>query len=122
VLDAEQALYSGGFFTQNDKLKMEEIRALEPEQLADIDWKFEDSRLNTLLFTYKARHFPNTLSYKEQMKWQEFRRAKLADSGTNASIKAEEFVIEIERLAQDNSADNNKVALLKSLYDYGASL
>ncbi len=121
-VDAEQALYTGGFFSQADKQRMDKIRESKPEQLTEMDWFFEDSRLDTLLFRYKARHFPQTLSYKEQLKWQEFRRAKLADNDITASIKADEFVIEIERLVQMNSADSNKVALLKSLYDYGASL
>jgi exodeoxyribonuclease-1 len=121
-IDAEQALYSGGFFSHNDKQQMEKIREAEPEQLTEMHLEFDDPRLNTLLFRYKARHFPHTLSYKEQLKWQEFRRAKLADNDINASIKVEEFVIEIEHLVQVNSADNNKVAILKSLYDYGASL
>ena len=121
-LDAEQALYSGGFFNKSDKQRMDWIRTSNPEQLAEISSTFDDPRLNTLLYRYRARHFPQTLSYKEQIRWQEFRRSKLADNDITASIKAEEFVIEIERLVQDNSADSNKVALLKSLYDYGASL
>ncbi|TDF41596.1 exodeoxyribonuclease I [Alteromonadaceae bacterium M269] len=121
-VDADEALYSGGFFGQPDKEKMAFVREAQPEQLIDINWEFNDPRLNTLLFRYRARHFPQTLSYDEQMRWQQHRQAKLADADITASIKADEFVIEIERLVELNASDANKVALLKSLYEYGSSL
>lgn len=72
--DVETRLY-GKFFTPKDESKFAEIYREEPAVWSKI--KFEDERLNELLFRYRARHFNNSLTPAEQAIWQEYRRTKL---------------------------------------------
>ena len=58
--DVDEDLY-GGFVGQNDRRTLQRLRALSPEKLADKRVAFEDSRLEELLFRYRARNFPDTL-------------------------------------------------------------
>ena len=59
---------------------MEQILHLPAEQLS-ADWQFQDPRLNTLLFRYRARNYPATLTHEEMQKWQHHRQQKVNGSG-----------------------------------------
>lgn len=73
--DVEDQLYDG-FMSDADKFKVKSVREADAEKLADFHPDFTDERLNELLFRYKAREFPESLSEDEQKKWQAFKTAK----------------------------------------------
>lgn len=81
--DIDGSLYSGGFFDNDDKQKMQQIRQLSPSQLADFQQPFNDGRLTDMLFRYRARNWPQSLSVEEQSQWQQFCQQRLnqPDSG-----------------------------------------
>ncbi|MDT8406643.1 MAG: exodeoxyribonuclease I [Methylococcales bacterium] len=68
--DPETQLYSGGFISDQDRQLMIKVHQSNPEQLARIDWPFHDARLPELLFRYRGRNFPQTLSPDEQARWR----------------------------------------------------
>jgi exodeoxyribonuclease-1 len=76
--DPEQQLYSG-FFDERDRRLCEQVRKAEPEDLARAIWPFDDARLPELLFRYRARNFPNTLTVEEVARWQLFCKQRLTD-------------------------------------------
>ncbi|MEW6996911.1 exodeoxyribonuclease I [Colwelliaceae bacterium BS250] len=114
--DAEQALYSGGFFSHADKEKMEMIHTLHPEKLASYPFNFTDPRLDTLLFRFRARNYPHTLDVNEQQKWQQYCQNKLSNGGAGLSI--DEYMIEIENFAHLYENNKEKIQVLKALYEY----
>ncbi|WOH38269.1 exodeoxyribonuclease I [Thalassotalea fonticola] len=114
--DAEHALYSGGFFSYADKDKMDMLKKLPPEQLATYPFNFSDPRLDTLLFRYRARNYPMTLSVEEQQKWQQYCQDKLTSNANGLTI--DEYMIEIENFAHQYEEDKQKMSVLKALYDY----
>ncbi|PAU52925.1 exodeoxyribonuclease I [Pseudomonas sp. PIC25] len=69
--DPEQQLYSG-FLADRDRRLCEQVRCADPQRLAGDGWPFDDSRLPELLFRYRARNFPETLSADEQVRWRNF--------------------------------------------------
>ncbi|WP_350647654.1 exodeoxyribonuclease I [Pseudomonas sp. HY13-MNA-CIBAN-0226] len=75
--DPEQQLYDG-FIGDRDRRLCEQVRAADPAQLAQQKWPFDDERLPELLFRYRARNFPDTLSFEEQERWQIFCRQRLS--------------------------------------------
>ena len=83
VEDPEQQLYSG-FIGDRDKRLCERVRTLDPQQLALETWMFDDERLPELLFRYRARNFPDTLSEAESEQWSEFCRQRLTDESLGA--------------------------------------
>ncbi len=76
--DPEQQLYDG-FLGDRDRRLCEQVRALEPAQLGRGQWMFDDPRLPELLFRYRARNFPDTLSSEERQRWFSFCQQRLSD-------------------------------------------
>ncbi|MBR9727772.1 exodeoxyribonuclease I [Shewanella intestini] len=113
ITDPDLMLYSGGFFSHADKAKMDIIRQTSPEHLAAIDLQFEDERINEMLFRFRARNYPETLSESESLKWREFCQQRLSDP---------DYVINLENLVEQTSQNEHKQKLLKALYQYLQSL
>lgn len=122
ALDPDHSLYTGGFFSHHDRQLMNQIIALGPECLAEKSWPFEDSRLATMLFRYRARNAPSSLDYDETQRWQQHRQFRLVDPASPASIKLDEFWLEIEQLMNKYSHDPNKTGILKLLVQYAENL
>ena len=76
--DPEQQLY-GGFLGDRDRRLCEQVRVADPEQLGQSQWMFDDPRMPELLFRYRARNFPDTLSEQERQRWQLFCQQRLSD-------------------------------------------
>ncbi len=77
--DPDYQLYGGGFFSDSDRSHMETLRKTAPEELGRYDFPFRDRRLPEMLFRYRARNYPDTLSVQERERWREFRRGRLTD-------------------------------------------
>jgi exodeoxyribonuclease I len=74
--DVEAQLYDG-FINDKDKGRMGAVRAATADELADFHPSFADDRLPELLFRYKARSFPISLSEEEMVRWESYRMDKL---------------------------------------------
>ncbi|MFS0828393.1 exodeoxyribonuclease I [Pseudomonas phoenicis] len=75
--DPEQQLYDG-FIGERDRRLCEQVRALDPQQLGQGQWMFDDARLPELLFRYRARNFPATLNEQERQRWYAFCQQRLS--------------------------------------------
>ncbi len=121
-LDVDLALYSGGFFSDTDKKLMAEIRQSSPDSLRVVDWQFDDKRLDTMLFRYRCRNFPQTLNDEELLKWQRFRHYRLTDPASTASIRLADFLQELELLISENQTNPKKLSILNQLAKYADNL
>ncbi|AWB67707.1 exodeoxyribonuclease I [Saccharobesus litoralis] len=115
--DADFALYDG-FIQDNDKQWLEKIQCSQPEHYAAMTPAFNDPRLQTLWFRFKARNYPDTLNEAEQLKWQVFCRERLTQNIHKTQLTLEEFAQELENLAETVQNDESKIKILKALYQY----
>ncbi|NRA71072.1 MAG: exodeoxyribonuclease I [Gammaproteobacteria bacterium] len=106
-------LYSGGFFNTADKSAIERVSQAPPEELASLDVDFNDPRLTEMLFRYRARNFPLTLSESEEQQWNDYRRNVL---------DGESYGTLLENMAIENDNDQRKLNILKALFEYASSL
>ncbi|MGB0898089.1 MAG: exodeoxyribonuclease I, partial [Psychrobium sp.] len=106
-------LYSGGFFSHHDKNAMERLLQTPPEQLPALEFNFEDKRLDEMLFRYRARNYPLTLSASEQQRWNDYRMNTMDGQG---------YAYQLETLALENDSDERKMNILKALFEYANSL
>jgi exodeoxyribonuclease-1 len=83
--DPEQMLYSG-FFDEVDKKLMVQVRRSSPAELAAKAFAFKDARLSELLFRYRARNFPESLSSSDYQKWRSFCHLRRSDASAGASL------------------------------------
>lgn len=88
--DPEQQLYDG-FIGDRDRRLCEQVRGADPRQLAQEHWPFDDERLPELLFRYRARNFPDTLSGQEQERWRLFCQQRLSDARWGAPNTVQGF-------------------------------
>ena len=89
--DPEQQLYDG-FIGDRDRRLCEQVRMVDPTQLAQAQWPFDDERLPELLFRYRARNFPGTLNFDEQERWRLFCQKRLSVPEWGAPNTLESFV------------------------------
>jgi exodeoxyribonuclease-1 len=104
--DPDLSIYSGGFFSEADKQKMSKIRSLSPEQLAKADFSYTDPRLPEMLFRYRARNYPDTLSAQDQLRWNDFCKNRLSGQQVGASITLVAYQERLQELR--NNSECNK--------------
>ncbi|SET12767.1 exodeoxyribonuclease I [Thalassotalea agarivorans] len=116
-VDAEHALYSGGFISNTDKAQMDILHQIPVEQLATHPFQFTEARFETMLFRYRARNFPLTLTSEEQMKWQQYCQQKM-QFGEKGALTVDEYMLKIENMAYEHEGNEKKMAILKALASY----
>jgi exodeoxyribonuclease-1 len=120
--DPDHNLYGGGFFSDADRQRMREVHACRPEELGGQTWRFDDPRLPEMLFRYRARNWPESLTEDERAEWEEYRIHRLTDPEGGAAITIDSYRKEIAELKADPGRSVEEQAMLDSLADYGKSL
>ena len=116
--DVDQDLY-GGFLGNEDRRRLQRLRALSPRDLAQARGGFDDARLTELLFRYRARNFPETLAPEEQARWQAHRIAVLTQ-GEGGVRTFDALFEQLDALGAD--ADERGQAILEAVYDYAEGI
>ena len=112
--DVDEDLY-GGFVGKDDRRLLDAMRKETPAKLAMMTPPFDDARLGELVFRYRARNFPQTLSEQEAEHWEAHRAARLFDGAAGART-VEQLFGEIDQLSE--TADERGEEILGALYDY----
>jgi len=118
--DPDMMLYSGAFFSSQDKAAFEQIRAAHPEELGELELSFADPRVEEMLFRYRARNWPETLTSSERERWDEFRWQKM-NSPVLSSLTLEGLQQELVRLSQQ-PLEQEQMFLLQELQLYVESI
>lgn len=114
VRDAEFLIYDG-FFSAQDKREQDAVRRSTEEELAANNFVFSDKRLAELLFRYRARNFPDSLSVDEKMQWQEFRYMRLHNKISEDWLTRETYLARISELEHTHADEPDKLAILSAL-------
>ncbi len=119
--DVDASLYDG-FIGDGDKRRFADVRGTPPESLGQHDFGFRDPRLPELLFRYRARNWPGTLTQSEQERWDDYRRLRLgSDSGLSENT-FESYFREIDALRMQHAGTGDKLALLDQIEAWGRGL
>lgn len=118
-IDPEQQLYAGFIGTQ-DRQWCEKVRRAEPCELAKFAEVFVDKRLPELLFRFRARNYPQTLSQAEQVKWQQFCHDRLSAEHMGAPLTLSAF--EQQCLALQKEISEGQQQVLEAWRQYAAEL
>jgi len=117
--DPEQQLYDG-FLGDRDRRLCEQLRTLSADELGRQPWRFDDGRLEELLFRYRARNFPQSLSAEEQAQWRQFCRQRLTDASWGAPNTLAQFEEQIRQCLP--TATPEQRLLLQQWQAHGAAL
>ncbi|MCV2352194.1 exodeoxyribonuclease I [Paucibacter sp. Y2R2-4] len=120
--DVDEDLY-GGFIGPDDRRALQRVLAMSPEQMAqraaEGKLAFADARLDELVFRFRARNWPDSLSDAEQQRWQAHCGARLHEGEGGAQTLAA-FFEHIDQL--NESADERGQDILAALYDYAEQI
>ncbi|MBQ1528332.1 exodeoxyribonuclease I [Candidatus Saccharibacteria bacterium] len=108
--DAETALYDG-FLDDRDRVRVNSIKTMNENQLADFHPNFVDERLPELLLHYKAKNFPTSLSEAETSQWEEYRKNRI-------ERQSKQFIAEMQKFQSEGADD----FILQELYLWFQSL
>jgi exodeoxyribonuclease I len=119
--DPDLALYSGGFFSSQDRQLMDELRHLSPALLSKAKPPFHDARLPEMLFRYRARNYPRSLTADEQQRWQAFRHHRLLQDN-DAPLTLPSYFECLDNLLSQPELSLEKREVLQQLQQYGQTL
>ncbi len=119
--DVEIALYDC-FFSDDDRLLLRSVRETPPEQLGTRPFPFKDTRCAELLFRYRARNWPATLSLDEAERWEAERRKRLETGTASTPRTLEDYFAAITTLRADPSMTPAGHATLDQLEHWGRTL
>ncbi|MGN1056191.1 MAG: exodeoxyribonuclease I [Comamonas sp.] len=117
--DVDQDLYNG-FMAPADRRRLNQLRELSPQELAVDKTGFDDPRLAELVFRWRARNWPQSLSDAEQLRWQRRCAAALIE-GEGGARTAEQMFAEIDALSETLD-DERAESILGALYDYAEAI
>ncbi len=116
--DVDEDLY-GGFVGDADRRRLLRVRGLSPADLARERVGFDDARLEEIVFRYRARNWPETLTAEETERWEAHRAARLLE-GEGGARSVDMLFTEIDALSE--SADERGEELLGALYEYAEAI
>lgn len=119
--DPEQMLY-GGFFADHDRDLMQRVKRSDPKTLASSTFDFKDDRLPEILWRYRARNFPHSLTAEEKKRWKTFCYKRLTDETFGASMVKKGFDARIAELQATEDLDESKQRVLQDLISYADDL
>ncbi len=118
ISDPDKNLYGGGFFSDRDRDAMENIRAIPPEGLAGLEVGFEDPRLPEMLFRYRARNWPETLSAVERERWDRFRHDRLTNPEADSGLTLADYRERLAKMMVDPALGARDREILSVLADW----
>lgn len=121
VSDPDLMIYSGGFFTPQDKKEMARVRMANADELAHGQFNFSDARLPEMLFRYKARNYPETLTEEEQEQWGRHCYKRIV-KGEGGYLNLEAFSEDLRALCASERLSGDEMFILEELQCYVESI
>lgn len=121
AVDVDEDLY-GGFVSRDDRRRLDELRrALKPGSSESPRLPgFDDARLHELVWRWRARNRPESLTPDEQRRWREHCQARLLH-GAGGALTLQSYFDRIDALAQARE-DERSQDILGALYEWGEML
>ncbi len=116
--DPELEIYSGGFFSDEERQRMERFRALSPEAMLKRRGDFEDRRLPELAWRFVCRNHPEVLSDAERRKWKSFCAGRLLFPPERLINDFAFFRRKVKELSEDTSLPAGDKRIVKQLEDW----
>lgn len=95
--DVDQALYDS-FVHRRDIATHAAIRLAEPNELHSFQGQLRDPRGDELLFRYRARNWPESLTADELQRWNAYRKTRLMYDSGYSEVTFASFEQECERM------------------------
>ena len=116
-IDAEVALYKS-FIPDSDRSKLAKVRQVGVQQLVTAGIVFKDTRYNELLFRYRARNAPETLSTAENEKWRQLCVGHISGE-ERGFVNLKAYNEELDLLESSRELPGRDKTVIQALRDWG---
>lgn len=120
--DPDFMLYNGGFLSDADKHLLRNLHSIPVNELVGYTPAFKDSRLAEMVFRYRARNFPESLTNDEASRWEQFRQKRLLNPNDDMGLSLASYREIIKDLRTSISDLKSTSELLDDLEDYANNL
>ncbi len=107
--DPDLMLYSSLGWSYQDQRALKKIRAASADELRTAQWQFEDQRLPEMLFRYRARNFPQSLSDSEAQRWRQDCAQRITKPPYDKAVNLEQYLSQIETMQKTASVDEHNI-------------
>lgn len=118
--NAERQLYDG-FLDDIDRGLLPDVRRASAAELASDSIYFRDERYQQLLFLYRAKNYPESLSEDEAHLWEEIRFQRLTNPG-EGYLTLDTYVAEIDELLAQKTLSERDRTILRALEEWGSQV
>lgn len=122
IIDPDQNLYGGGFFSDRDRSMMNDIHDMSIKDLGKTRVNFEDPRLPEMLFRYRARNWPQSLSKEERTRWDLFRHNRVTNPDADCGITLMEYKKQLAQIVVRSDITERDRKILSALADWPSEL
>jgi exodeoxyribonuclease-1 len=119
--DVDLALYDC-FLPDDDRALLRSVRETPPAELGTRRFAFKDARCAELLFRYRARNWPQTLTSDEADRWEAERRRRIETSTAATPRTLEEYFASIAEHRSGEATTPADRALLDQLEAWGRTI
>tara|TARA_B110000483_G_scaffold107768_1_gene131436 strand:- start:12890 stop:14329 length:1440 start_codon:yes stop_codon:yes gene_type:complete len=116
----EGSLYQG-FINKADEKQLSIVRDASAQQLAADSLIFRDKRYQKLLFLYRAKNYPDSLSLSEQATWKVMRIKRLTE-GVDGYIMLKDYFLILKELLSNTAYSDRERNILLSLEKWGQEI
>jgi exodeoxyribonuclease-1 len=94
---------------------MKKVLDVPADKLGGHSWSFQDKRLPLMLFRYRARNYPDTLSMEEVDLWKKDRKARLIETRGSDYFTLRDFRQEIAEARELKQGEPEAQGILDQL-------
>lgn len=113
--DPDLMLYSGGFLSEHDRFLLRKVLEVPPDKLPGHSWSFNDARLPLMVFRYRARNFPETLSQREAETWEKDKSQRLFQPTDPRQLSYPTYLQLLQTNRQQHAGDLRAQRILDAL-------
>jgi exodeoxyribonuclease-1 len=116
--DVDLAIYSGGFFPDEDKRLFQRLHEEELTNWRSISGEFQDYRAPRLLHRLIGRNYPSLFDEREQRKWKNFCATRLLFPPGNRIADFGTFEKKLDTLSRRTEMSPQEKIVIRKLADY----
>ncbi len=118
--DVDVSLYAG-FLSTADRRKLDKITSLSSDELAVEKAGFDNLSLHELVWRYRARNYPDSLTTEERTRWKMHCKQRL-QKGAAGTRTIDEYMSEIDAIRAREDTTFKQQQLLDDLAQYAKTV
>ncbi|MFO7729625.1 MAG: exodeoxyribonuclease I [Spirochaetia bacterium] len=120
--DVDMAIYTGGFFMDEDKALFSQLHEQGIENWRNFSSQFIDQRAEKLLHRMIGRNYPSLFSDRERLKWKNFCATRLLFPPGNKIDDFGTYEKKLDTLIRSTELGPREKLIIRSLVNYGNHL